>query len=73
MKAQDVKVGMEVLMKGIRSNINGRYRQYGTVTYVHERYRQAIVETPNGTTYHTGTADLSPFIREPRETIGELK
>ena len=69
MKAQDVKIGMEVLMNGVRSNLNGRHRQHGTVTYVHEMHRSATVVIPNGTVYHIGTTDLQPLVRALRETL----
>ena len=60
MKTQEITVGMEVYMKGVRSNLNGRRRQSGTVTMINTKNNQTIVVTPNGRVFHMPTSALLP-------------
>ena len=58
MKTQEVAVGMEVYIKGVRSNLNGRRRQSGIVTIINTANNQAVVVTPNGRIFHMPTSAL---------------
>jgi hypothetical protein len=63
----EVQVGDEVTIKGVRSHINGRHRESGTVTHVirDSKGRPMQVEVDCGTVVRAGER-ASSLIVKPR-------